>query len=79
MAPARVPVRRADNDAQGRVPVPGWLAKYDWEGMLPFDKLPALLDPPAGRIVTANHKITPPGYKPFMSVDWFPPYRADRI
>jgi len=79
VAPARVPVRRADNDAQGRVPVPGWLAKYDWEGMLPFDKLPALVDPPAGRIVTANHKITPPGYKPFMSVDWFPPYRADRI
>jgi penicillin amidase len=29
--------------------------------------------------VSANHKITPPGYAPFISVDWFPPYRADRI
>jgi len=79
LAPARVPVRRADNEAQGRVPVPGWIAKYDWQGMLAFDQLPALMDPPTGRIVTANHKITPPGYKPFLSVDWFPPYRADRI
>lgn len=79
VAPAKVPIRRPDNEAQGRVPVPGWLAKYDWTGMLPFEQLPTLLDPPAGRIVTANHKITPPGYKPFLSVDWFPPYRADRI
>jgi penicillin amidase len=79
VAPARVPVRRADNEAMGRVPVPGWLAKYDWEGFLPFEKLPLVLDPPSGRLLTANHKITPPGYKPFLSVDWFPPYRADRI
>lgn len=77
--PARIPLRRADNAAMGRVPVPGWDAKYDWQGYLPFDKLPALHDPKSGRIVTANHKITPPGYKPFISVDWFPPYRADRI
>ena len=79
VAPAKVPVRRADNEAAGRVPVPGWLAKYDWEGFLPFDRMPAIQQPASGRIVTANHKITPPGYKPFLSVDWFLPYRADRI
>jgi len=79
VAPALVPVRRADNEAMGRVPVPGWIAKYDWEGFLAFDKLPATPDPKSGYIVTANHKITPPGYRPFLSVDWFPPYRAERI
>jgi penicillin amidase len=79
LAPARIPVRRADNEAMGRVPVPGWIAKYDWEGMLPFEKIPMVADPPSGRIVTANHKITPPGYKPFIGADWFPPYRAERI
>ncbi len=79
VAPARVPIRRADNEAMGRVPVPGWIAKYDWQGFLPFEQLPMVMDPPSGRIVTANHKITPPGYRPFLSVDWFPPYRADRI
>jgi len=79
VAPARVPVRRADNTVQGRVPVPGWDAKYDWVGFLPYEQMPAIADPPGGKIVTANNKVTPPGYKPFMSVDWFPPYRADRI
>ena len=79
IAPGLVPVRRPDNEAMGRVPVPGWDMKYDWQGFIPFEKLPVVLDPPNGRIVTANNKITPPGYKPFISVDWFPPYRADRI
>ena len=79
VAPSLVPVRRPDNEAMGRVPVPGWMAKYDWQGLLAFEQLPTVLDPPSGKIVTANHKITPPGYRPFLSTDWFLPYRADRI
>jgi penicillin amidase len=79
VAPALVPVRRADNEAMGRVPVPGWIAKYDWQGFIPFEQLPATADPREGRIVTANHKIVAPGYKPFLTVDWFSPFRADRI
>jgi penicillin amidase len=79
IAPARVPVRDPANEAMGRVPVPGWDAKYDWRGFIPFEDLPQLHDPAEGMIVTANHKVTSPDYKPFMSVDWFPPYRANRI
>ncbi|HUQ28540.1 MAG TPA: penicillin acylase family protein [Usitatibacter sp.] len=78
VAPARLPVR-GPGDIMGRVPVPGWELKYDWRGFLPYEEMPAVADPPSGVIVTANNKITPPGYKPFISVDWFPPYRADRI
>jgi len=79
VAPARVPVRRDDNEAMGRVPVPGWLAKYDWTGFIPYEELPAVQDPPDGRVVTANHKITPPGYTRFISSDWAAPHRAERI
>jgi penicillin amidase len=79
IAAARVPVRRADNEAMGRIPVPGWDAKYDWQGFLPFEEMPQWTDPASGEIVTANDKITPPGYKPFLTVDWFPAYRSDRI
>ena len=79
IAPARVPVRAPDNEAMGRVPVPGWVAKYDWQGFLPFEQLPALRDPASQQVITANHKITPPGYRPFLSVDWFLPWRAERI
>jgi penicillin amidase len=63
----------------GRVPVPGWIAKYDWQGFIPYEEMPQVADPAGGSIVTANNRITPPGYKPFLSVDWFAPYRADRI
>jgi penicillin amidase len=79
IVPARVPRRRADNEARGRVPVPGWIAKYDWQGFVPFAELPALLDPKDAHIVTANNRITPPGYKGFIASDWMPPFRAERI
>jgi penicillin amidase len=79
IAPALIPKRRPDNPAQGRVPVPGWDARYDWQGFLAFEELPAVADPKSGTIVTANHKTTPPGYKPFITWDWFGPWRAERI
>jgi len=79
VAPVRLPVRRADNEAMGRVPVPGWDAKYDWQGFAPFEKLPRAADPPSGALVTANQRIVPPDFKPFMTTDWMPPYRANRI
>ncbi|APV51963.1 hypothetical protein BWI17_21210 [Betaproteobacteria bacterium GR16-43] len=79
IAPALVPKRSPENEAQGRVPVPGWIAKYDWQGFVPFEEMPQAVNPRTGQIVTANHRITPPGYRPFMTNDWFPPYRAERI
>ncbi len=79
VAPARIPLRRADNEAMGRVPVPGWDAKYDWQGFAPFERMPAATDPATGAIVTANHRIVPSDFKPFLTADWNPPYRANRI
>jgi penicillin amidase len=79
IAPALVPLRRADNDAMGLVPVPGWIEKYDWQGVLPYAEMPRVDDPESGTIVTANNRITPPGYKPFLGLDWAPPFRAERI
>ena len=79
VAAGRVPQRRADNDLKGMAPALGWLEKYDWVGEIPFAELPQALNPRSGAIVTANHRITPPGYAHFISSDWQPPYRADRI
>jgi len=79
IAAGRVPVRRPDNDLQGLAPAPGWDARYDWQGWLPFDRLPQVYDPPEGMIVTANQRITPPGYEPFLTSSWALPYRANRI
>jgi penicillin amidase len=75
----RVPVRRADNDLHGLVPSPGWDARYDWQGWIDPDELPHSLDPPQAMIVTANQKITPPGYRGYITMEWRAPFRAHRI
>jgi len=79
VAAGRVPVRKPENDLMGLAPAPGWLARYDWDGFLPFDALPRRYNPASGAIVTANHKITSPGYKHHLTSEWQTPYRADRI
>ena len=79
IAAGRVPVRKPDNDLKGLAPAPGWLAKYDWAGYIPFDELPQSYNPASGAIVTANNKIAPPGYKHWITSEWQPPYRAKRI
>ena len=79
IAPGRVPVRKPDNDLHGLAPAPGWDARYDWAGFIPYDELPKAFNPPEGMIVTANQKIVPPGYRHFITSEWEPPYRAQRI
>lgn len=79
ISPGRVPIRRADNDLMGMAPAPGWDARYDWTGFIPFEDLPRQFNPASGRIVTANQKIVADDYRPFITSEWEPPYRADRI
>ena len=76
IAPGLVPVRKR---GWGLVPSPGWDGETDWTGYVPFDELPSILNPPSGRIVNANNRITPKGYPHFISYDWAPAYRARRI
>ncbi|HTM61435.1 MAG TPA: penicillin acylase family protein [Burkholderiales bacterium] len=79
IAPAKVPIRKPENDLHGLAPAPGWDSRYDWAGFIPFDELPQAFNPPSGKIVTANHKIVPPGYRYPITYEWDVPYRADRI
>jgi len=76
MAPARVPTRAGGD---GWVPSPGWTGEFDWTGWIPSDAMPRVLDPPAGRIVTANNKPVQDGFPYFLGRDWDSPYRAERI
>ena len=79
IAPGRVPVRKPDNDLKGQAPAPGWDARYDWDGFVAFEDLPQRLNPPEGRIVTANHKVVPDEYGPYLTSEWAAPFRARRI
>lgn len=75
-APARVPIR---NSGIGAFPSPGWTGEGDWEGFVPFEDLPHLVQPDSGRIVTANQRVVPTDYPYYLTRDWTTPYRAERI
>lgn len=63
----------------GLVPVPGWSGEYEWKGYIPFDRMPEVVNPPEGMIVTANNKVIDDGYPFLLTYSWAQPYRAMRI
>jgi penicillin amidase len=79
VAPGAVPIRHDDNEIRGRFPVPGWDARYDWEDRIPYGDLPQEWAPARGYRATANEKVVPEDYPFFLTSEWAPSYRADRI
>jgi penicillin G amidase len=77
-AVGKVPLRSPANDIRGVAPAPGWEARYDWQGWLPYADTPQD-DGRQGWIATANQRIHGPDYPHFLTQDWAPPYRHDRI
>jgi penicillin amidase len=61
------------------LPKPGWTGEYEWDGYVPFDELPEIVDPPGGRIVTANNRIAPDDYPHHITSEYMDGYRAARI
>ncbi|KAF0129418.1 MAG: penicillin amidase, partial [Xanthobacteraceae bacterium] len=53
IAAGRVPVRKPENDLKGLFPAPGWDARYDWAGYVPFEELPQEFNPARGFRITA--------------------------
>jgi penicillin G amidase len=81
-AVGKLPLRKPDNDILGIAPSPGWDAKYDWAGWVPYAQTPQSDDAAIaakGFLATANQRITPPNFPIFMGQDWTVPYRQDRI
>ncbi len=74
VAAGLMPVRRWS----GLLPVPGD-GRYEWDGWVPFARLPKSYNPSAGFIVTANNNILPRGYSIPLNHEFAPPHRADRI
>lgn len=60
-------------------PGPGWTGEYEWQGFIPFDELPSVLNPPTGFLVSANNKVIPNSYPYHLATEWSAPYRAQRI
>jgi penicillin G amidase len=72
----RLPLRRGGCPD---LPKPGWDGEYEWEGTVPYDELPELVDPENGFLVTANNRIVGDEYPHHITSDWLDGYRARRI
>jgi len=69
-----VPVRRGGS---GLLPAPGWTGTHDWDGVVPFDDLPEVVEGADGRVVNANNRWGPPD-GPIMAHIWHPDLRYRR-
>ncbi|MEY2621065.1 MAG: hypothetical protein RIT26_885 [Pseudomonadota bacterium] len=74
----RLPLRHPKNDLLGVAPAPGWEARYDWVGSVPYAQNPQDLGA-QGWIATANQRIVGPEYPHHLTQDWVLPYRHERI
>ncbi|HKI33377.1 MAG TPA: penicillin acylase family protein [Gemmataceae bacterium] len=74
--------------AVGRIPVrsawergyrPGWDPAHQWQGLIPFEGMPQLADPPRGWMATANNRVAPDDFPYPLSGTWSDGHRARRI
>ncbi|ART78439.1 penicillin acylase family protein [Sutcliffiella horikoshii] len=71
-----IPIRKKGDSL---LPVPGWTDEYEWEGYIPWDELPTVVNPTEGYIATANYKVMGEEYPYHISNIWAQPYRQQRI
>ena len=69
----RLPIRRSGD---GSRPYPGGTDAGDWTSFVPFESLPHLVDPPTGRIVTANNRLVGADYPFVVTRGGIGPWRA---
>ena len=61
------------------LPKPGWSGEFEWEGTIPYEELPELIDPESGFLITANNRIVGDSYPHHITSDWLDGFRAARI
>ncbi len=71
-----IPIRK---DGGSLIPRPGHDPDYDWQGWVPFDEMPYLLNPESGLIATANNKTIGDEFPYYISNLWADPSRIQRI
>jgi penicillin amidase len=71
-----VPIRR---DGKGYLPYRGWENNGDWIGMIPFEQMPHVYNPPQNYVATANNLIAGKNYPYYISNEWEPTSRIERI
>ena len=75
-AAGRLPIRK---NCLGDVPADGFGDECEWQGVIPYDDLPHVFNPPSGVIVTANQNPFPADYKWPVNGKFASKYRTQQI
>ncbi len=74
-AAGRVPIRDFDGD----VPLDGQSGKFEWNGYIPFEKMPSVFNPSSGMVATANQDTFPPDFPYRIAGSFADKYRIRQI
>lgn len=72
---AKLPIRSGNKVLLRR----GWEPRDDWQGFIPFEELPSVINPAKGWIANANNKLATNIYPHYLATFWEPPSRIQRI
>jgi penicillin amidase len=72
----RLPLRRGGCPD---LPKPGWSGEFEWEGTIPYEELPQVVDPESGYLITANNRIVGDEYPHHITSEYLDGFRAKRI
>lgn len=75
-AAGKLPIRHG---FLGDVPLDGSSGDFEWDGFIPFDRLPSAFNPPDGMIASGNQNPFPLDYPYSVNGNFAPPYRARQI
>ena len=71
----QLPVRKG---GPAHLPVPGWTGEHEWEGQVPFEEMPHVVNPPSHFINTSNNLIVPYDFPHYVAPAGNPT-RAQRV
>lgn len=57
----------------------GWKPAMDWQGFIPHEQMPHVINPSSGWIANANNKLTTDNYPYYIATFWEPPSRIEHI
>ncbi len=72
---AKLPIRTGDKVSIRR----GWVPEDDWQGFIPREEMPYIINPEKGWIANANNKLVTDNYPHYIATFWEPPSRMQRI
>ncbi len=72
---AHLPIRKGNKILVRK----GWDSDYDWQGYIPHEEMPHVINPDKGWIANANNKLATESYEHYLAAFWEPDSRIERI